>query len=296
MPSCAVLRCEQYLLDVEIVASAAISYFEGIAAQRAQQQQQQQGGPLSPLSREVVVFDIDETALSNRAGFFPSHSARPGGVAAAAAADGASGVEAAHQEGQQQGAQPWGPALTGHPFKGLGGMSPAVVTAAANVASADAASDSAGVLRWDPSAFSPPLGPVLGFYLRLQQLGFSVAFITGRKERARDFTAANLAAAGYGDRCGTASAASAVAAPGSGQVAAVAGMPGGGGGAGLESGGAAAHAAACYVELLLRDNDDDRLASVFKPDRRAQLKAQGWEVVGNIGDQVRRSTGGRAGV
>ena len=41
----------------------------------------------------------------------------------------------------------------------------------------------------------------------------------------------------------------------------------------------------CYVALHLRDLDDGRLASVYKPERRGDLERDGFEVYGNFGDQ-----------
>lgn len=41
----------------------------------------------------------------------------------------------------------------------------------------------------------------------------------------------------------------------------------------------------CYLQLDMRDPDDTRLASVYKPDKRAQLEAQGYVIAGSLGDQ-----------
>lgn len=35
----------------------------------------------------------------------------------------------------------------------------------------------------------------------------------------------------------------------------------------------------------MREDNDTRLASIYKPDRRAQLEARGYTVVGSFGDQ-----------
>jgi hypothetical protein len=87
---------------------------------------------------------------------------------------------------------------------------------------------------------------------------------------ARAVTRANLASAGYGDRCPNASApAAAGAAP-------------------------AAAGECCYVDLILRPPGDDRLASVYKPWARKQLQARGFELLGSIGDQF-SDLGGRRG-
>ncbi len=41
----------------------------------------------------------------------------------------------------------------------------------------------------------------------------------------------------------------------------------------------------CYLQLDMRDPDDTRLASVYKPDKRAQLTARGYVIAGSLGDQ-----------
>lgn len=41
----------------------------------------------------------------------------------------------------------------------------------------------------------------------------------------------------------------------------------------------------CYLQLDLREEDDTRLASVYKPDKRAQLEARGYSIAGSLGDQ-----------
>jgi hypothetical protein len=72
-------------------------------------------------------------------------------------------------------------------------------------------------------------------------------------ESARNATAANLAAAGYGGEC-----------------------PGG------PEPGALQRAAEgpCYVRLYLRQAGDTRLASVYKPAQREDLRRRGFKLVG----------------
>ncbi len=41
----------------------------------------------------------------------------------------------------------------------------------------------------------------------------------------------------------------------------------------------------CYLQLDMRDPDDTRLESVYKPDKRAQLTARGYVIAGSLGDQ-----------
>lgn len=99
----------------------------------------------------------------------------------------------------------------------------------------------------------PALEPMLRLYNVLYSLNYSVAFVTGRSELAREFTTSNLASAGYGSMC----------------------PPG------------ERTEAPCYVALQLRQNGDVRYASVYKPEARGLLQKMGagYEVVGNFGDQ-----------
>lgn len=41
----------------------------------------------------------------------------------------------------------------------------------------------------------------------------------------------------------------------------------------------------CYLQLDMREDSDTRLASIYKPDRRAQLQQKGHVIVGSFGDQ-----------
>ena len=68
----------------------------------------------------------------------------------------------------------------------------------------------------------------------------------------RQATASNLEAAGYGTECSDPNASS---------------------------------NRACYLQLDMRDEADTRLASVYKPDRRARLQSQGYVIAGSFGDQ-----------
>ncbi len=142
-------------------------------------------------------------------------------------------------------------------------------------------------------------------------------FLTGRSEADRDATAANLLAAGYGTQCDalaaaattttttittttittTTSSVSAGAAAATGAAAAGASgrrhrmlqwsLPLSKGGAEVAAGdGGGAARPACYAALLMREDGDERLASVFKAEARGRLVAEGHVLVGNIGDQV----------
>ena len=113
-----------------------------------------------------------------------------------------------------------------------------------------------------------------------------MAFITGRDEAARNSTAVNLKAAGYGSLCphandlkqrmkqdGLSSDLAAVIDPNAPSVNYD------------EFKGLGGPGKACYMALHLREIGDTRLASVYKPERRAALERDGFIVYGNFGDQ-----------
>jgi predicted secreted acid phosphatase len=175
----------EYWQEVALAAASAIDTFKSTP-------ELQDGDPT-----KVVVFDIDETALSNIAAMFEDY--------------------AVYESYKQQ-------------------------------------------------ASAPALGPVLAFYKHLYTSNYSVAFITGRDENARDATAANLLAAGYGSECGTGH---------SGEVVRSIDGP-------------------CYVHLYLRQLNDTRLASVYKPAQRQDLLSKGYSLVGSIGDQFSDLSGGHS--
>mmetsp|Transcript_11234 Transcript_11234/g.30642 ORF Transcript_11234/g.30642 Transcript_11234/m.30642 type:complete len:147 (+) Transcript_11234:1575-2015(+) len=89
--------------------------------------------------------------------------------------------------------------------------------------------------------------------------GYSIAFITGRSEPSRNGTVANLEKAGYGKQCPPADA-------GSPPWITRTKEP-------------------CYVVLHLREPNDSRLASIYKPERRKTLQDAGFRLAGNMGDQ-----------
>ncbi|KAL3158444.1 hypothetical protein ABBQ38_010678 [Trebouxia sp. C0009 RCD-2024] len=115
--------------------------------------------------------------------------------------------------------------------------------------------DDAARQAWQEAGNAPPLMPSRSLYHLLYQQGFTVTFITGRHEGGsnRDSTASNLEAAGYGVPCKNP--------------------------LGTDT------SEPCYLQLDMRAVDDTRLASVYKPDRRAQLVARGYSMAGSIGDQ-----------
>lgn len=102
---------------------------------------------------------------------------------------------------------------------------------------------------------SPAIKPMLNVYQTLYASGYTVTFVTGRGESSREHTVANLAAAGYGSQCPT------------------------------ENGKPVRTDKPCWLQLDMRAPGDVRLASVYKPDKRGQLIARGFEIVGNFGDQ-----------
>lgn len=181
----------QYDHDVDTAIASAHAYFDTY--------------PRQANASQIIIFDIDETALSNRAEWLTALKAIKG-----------NGIV---------------PSLQGHALKPL------------------------------RSAMAPALQPTLDLYTDLYKAGFSVTFITGRRDYGigREATAKNLEAAGYGVPCsGT-----------------------------LDEAQRAERAQQepCYVALGMRSEGDQRLASVYKPDQRAQLQEKGYEVVASFGDQ-----------
>jgi predicted secreted acid phosphatase len=117
--------------------------------------------------------------------------------------------------------------------------------------------------KWVEAAKAPALKPTLRFYNSLCDAGYSVAFITGRKEDSRNSTMRNLEAEGYGKPC----------------------KPGPGPFYGVRPAGSRE---CCYVALYLRAPGDTSLASVYKPGARKDLLAKGgsgMSLVALVGDQ-----------
>ena len=177
-----------------------------------------------PSPTQLVVFDIDETSLSNRQEWLGAHKPEKWHVKSLAA-----------------------------------------VTAPRGLGEARAAVEAAA-LRGD----APALAPSLALYTALLDAGFSVAFVTGRRddEATRAATVVNLEAAGYGRECQhapTAAAAEAAAAE------AVTSRP--------------TAANPCYITLMMRPAGYPSPASVVKPIARGALVAAGFRIVGALGDQ-----------
>eukprot|EP00878_Enallax_costatus_P015348 GHUV01016076.1.p1 GENE.GHUV01016076.1~~GHUV01016076.1.p1 ORF type:complete len:286 (+),score=85.53 GHUV01016076.1:637-1494(+) len=117
--------------------------------------------------------------------------------------------------------------------------------------------------KWVAAAQAPALQPVQQFYRALCAAGYSVAFVTGRREAQRDHTMQNLASAGYGSLC---------AETGSSKSGA--------------SVGAHSRGECCYTALYMRPQNDTRLASVYKPWARQQLlKTHKMQLLALVGDQ-----------
>ena len=125
-------------------------------------------------------------------------------------------------------------------------------------------------------AAAPALAATRALYADAFAAGYSVAFVTGRRDRGgmRNATVANLAAAGYGGPCDPRG--------GMGDTVATAPLP-------LPK--PATSPPLCYSALLMRGGGDVRPASEVKPELRAALTAGGLEVVASLGDQFSDLTG-----
>jgi hypothetical protein len=93
-----------------------------------------------------------------------------------------------------------------------------------------------------------------------------------RAQTAREDTAANLQAAGYGSLCPGGADGHGVVPPAAAAAAA-------------RRGGDGPAAEPCYVALLMRRAGDGRWASVFKPEARGALLGAGYALAGSVGDQ-----------
>lgn len=131
--------------------------------------------------------------------------------------------------------------------------------------------------KWVEAAQAPALEPSLQFYRALCAAGYSVAFVTGRKEASRTATTRNLEAAGYGRPCaegpgpfyGTRPPLSSSSSSGDGG-----------------SNGGSTSNECCFSALYLRQPGDTRLASVYKPAARKDLLTKGnMTLAALMGDQ-----------
>ncbi|GLI68175.1 hypothetical protein VaNZ11_012515 [Volvox africanus] len=157
---------QAYYAEVRRVSDEAIAYFRQLVA-RHQQQEATPGN-----SRGTVIFDIDETALSNMDGFF----------------GGSSWSRLFGRESPNRCVRP-------HlEYDKLEPLRLKVIGDSGQLAPVQP-------LR-RPLCYAPPLRATLDLYNYLYDNNITVVFLTGRSEDARSETEANLANAGYGRKCG----------------------------------------------------------------------------------------------
>eukprot|EP00210_Caulerpa_lentillifera_P006314 g6031.t1 len=105
--------------------------------------------------------------------------------------------------------------------------------------------------EWVNQSTAPPLVAALDLYKQLRDKGYSVTFLTGRRESQRNATETNLKQAGYGPKCEENPAPI-------GEI--------------------------CYYKLILRDNDH-RDATIYKGEARTNLTREGFDIIMGVGDQ-----------
>ncbi|GFR49306.1 hypothetical protein Agub_g11328 [Astrephomene gubernaculifera] len=308
-----------YLAEVRRVANDAIAYY------RQQVEERRFGeaaGSNTTSTPGIVIFDIDETALSNADGFFP-----PSVTSSLVAmwrfltgqpqqhrvcsrphlefvAKGRSGHHCGRGQRQQQLAGRAGRAMK------LGLQQEMQLQ--------QLGQQIGRVQAAPPLCSAPALAPVRELYYFLLDNGYEVVFLTGRSEDVRHDTEANLEAEGYGRPCGapasvpTVSATSTSTPDGSAQQQPRRLLWWGPHSSSSAAAAAASTAAGpasrgrCYSALLMRSVGDQRAASVFKSEARQGLLAEaaaagagggggggGGDVVlaGSIGDQFSDLTG-----
>lgn len=124
--------------------------------------------------------------------------------------------------------------------------------------------------KWVAAAKAPALKPTLQFYRALCAAGYSVAFVTGRKESGRNATMHNLEIEGYGKPCKE----------GPGPFYGAAALRS------SSDGGNGDSSECCYSALYLRQVGDTSLASVYKPGARTDLLQKGnMTLLALVGDQ-----------
>eukprot|EP00201_Polytomella_parva_P001808 CAMPEP_0175083080 /NCGR_PEP_ID=MMETSP0052_2-20121109/27137_1 /TAXON_ID=51329 ORGANISM="Polytomella parva, Strain SAG 63-3" /NCGR_SAMPLE_ID=MMETSP0052_2 /ASSEMBLY_ACC=CAM_ASM_000194 /LENGTH=284 /DNA_ID=CAMNT_0016354397 /DNA_START=728 /DNA_END=1582 /DNA_ORIENTATION=+ len=260
------------MTEVHDVSSSALTLFRSLAL------------ATTPNRKQVIVFDIDETVLSNRFSFFPNN--KPdfrvnkdmylrGDVSEdeqissyrMMGSDGGDNMRPRHRRSSQD----------SYSAQSLESVSSA---ASASDTVSFSSSMAASMPRQHPlkhscmdkSPYAPALGPMLDVYRTLYAMNYSVAFLTGRSERDRNYTLANLQDAGFGSYCSAiganASSSHIMTAAAATKVADAPSTP-----------------TPCFVALFMRENNDMRLASVYKPEKRGALVGAGFEIVGNFGDQ-----------
>lgn len=265
----------QYWVDVARVAESARGYFDSLAAVEP------------PSLRNIIVFDIDETTLSNAEEWQQQLQRRQ----AQRGHHNCSRKQPPLQQQQQQSPywRRWqmGSDLKQQMQEGVD----AGTTSIGSMPASDAGTlqSGAGSSAVQPgirlgkalagSSDSPPLAPMLALYQYLYALGFSVTFITGRKESERNTTELNLLRAGYGKPCSkrlldVSDLSSGTDKQQQHNSASVLGL-----------GSQHRPVSACYTALHMREQNDNRFASVFKPSCRGELIDKGYRIYGNFGDQ-----------
>ncbi|GIL79582.1 hypothetical protein Vretimale_12286 [Volvox reticuliferus] len=161
---------QAYYAEVRRVSDEAIAYFRQLVARH--QQQEATGAAMPSSSRGTVIFDIDETALSNMDGFF--------------------------------GGSPWSrlfgresPDRCVRPHLEYDKLEPLRLKVIGDTGQLAPVQP-----QRRPLCYAPPLRATLDLYNYLYDNNFTVIFLTGRSEDARSETEANLADAGYGRKCG----------------------------------------------------------------------------------------------
>ncbi|GIL52386.1 hypothetical protein Vafri_8272 [Volvox africanus] len=161
---------QAYYAEVRRVSDEAVAYFRQLVARH--QQQEATGAAKPGNSLGTVIFDIDETALSNMDGFF----------------GGSSWSRLFGRESPNRCVRP-------HlEYDKLEPLRLKVIGDSGQLAPVQP-------LR-RPLCYAPPLRATLDLYNYLYDNNFTVVFLTGRSEDARSETEANLANAGYGRKCG----------------------------------------------------------------------------------------------
>jgi predicted secreted acid phosphatase len=123
--------------------------------------------------------------------------------------------------------------------------------------------------KWVAAAQAPALQPTLQYYRALCDAGYSVAFVTGRKESSRQATMHNLEVEGYGKPC----------AEGPGPFYGPRPLQ-------TDSSSNGSGHGCCYSALYLRQAGDTSLASVYKPGARKDLLQKGnMTLIALVGDQ-----------
>ncbi|GAX86531.1 hypothetical protein CEUSTIGMA_g13938.t1 [Chlamydomonas eustigma] len=240
----------QYWKDVAQVAQSAMEHFQGLS-------ELQQPNP-----KRVIIFDIDETTLSN-------------------AEEWQQQLKMAAPQHHRSEALLWGRRSVKRSLTTTWLLSRHQEVALRPDLVHDHVSSSGVHLenRGSGSVKSPALKPMQALYSYLYTSGYSLAFITGRKESERESTVANLKEAGYGGLCASPAVNDLMSTEK--EVTLIKGFSGEGTRQELQG----RPLLPCYIALYLRKQNDTRLASVYKPEQRKVLEDRGYEIFGSFGDQ-----------